>query len=103
MILPIANVLTPEEVALMAERLGTGRFQPGSVTAGWHAKLVKDNEQLRGDDPACSAANDLTPVDGQFDTTSHPPLRGVGRGVRHIHLSKNLPGYSARTFAQIGA
>ena len=52
MILPIANVLTPEEVALMVARLQGGRFQPGAATAGWHARLVKDNEQLRADDPA---------------------------------------------------
>jgi len=52
MILPIANILTPDEVAVMVERLGAGRFQPGAATAGWHARLVKDNEQLRGDDPA---------------------------------------------------
>ncbi len=52
MILPIANILTPDEVGLMMERLGSGRFQSGAATAGWHARLVKDNEQLRGDDPA---------------------------------------------------
>ncbi len=52
MILPVANVLLPDEVALMAERLSQGLFQPGAATAGWHARLVKDNEQLRGDDPA---------------------------------------------------
>lgn len=52
MILPIANVLTPEEVAMMVARLEGGRFQPGTATAGWHARLVKDNAQLRADDPA---------------------------------------------------
>lgn len=52
MILPVANVLTPDEVALMVDRLVSGRFQPGAATAGWHARLVKDNEQLRADDPA---------------------------------------------------
>lgn len=52
MILPIANILTPDDVASMVERLKGGRFQPGATTAGWHAKLVKDNEQLRADDPA---------------------------------------------------
>ncbi|MFV3129221.1 Fe2+-dependent dioxygenase [Niveispirillum sp. KHB5.9] len=52
MILPVANVLSPDEVASMVERLGGARFQPGLATAGWHARLVKDNEQLRADDPA---------------------------------------------------
>lgn len=52
MILPVANVLTPGQVATFRERLGAARFQPGAATAGWHAKLVKANEQLRPDDPA---------------------------------------------------
>lgn len=52
MILPVANVLSPEMVATMVERLTAGRFQHGSATAGWHARMVKDNDQLRADDPA---------------------------------------------------
>lgn len=52
MILPVANVLSPEEVSAMVGRLQAGQFQEGAATAGWHARLVKDNEQLRADDPA---------------------------------------------------
>lgn len=52
MILPVANVLTSEQVSEIVARLGGARWQPGSATAGWHARLVKENEQLRADDPA---------------------------------------------------
>lgn len=52
MILPVADILSAQEVASMVERLDGGRFQAGAATAGWHARLVKDNEQLRADDPA---------------------------------------------------
>lgn len=52
MILPVANVLSPERAAAIAARLAAGRFRPGAATAGWNARLVKNNEQLRDDDPA---------------------------------------------------
>lgn len=52
MILPVADVLSAGEVASMVDRLEGGRFQPGAATAGWHARLVKDNEQLHPDDPS---------------------------------------------------
>jgi len=52
MILPVANVLSPEQAAAIRARLAGGRFQPGAATAGWNARLVKENAQLRADDPA---------------------------------------------------
>jgi PKHD-type hydroxylase len=52
MILPILDVLTSGAVAEIRTRLDAGRFQDGKATAGWHARLVKENEQLRSDDPA---------------------------------------------------
>lgn len=52
MILPVANILDADQVALIRARLTQGRMQPGAATAGWNARLVKDNEQLRADDPA---------------------------------------------------
>jgi len=52
MILPVANVLTPDQIARFRERLSAARFQDGKATAGWHAKLVKANEQLSPADPA---------------------------------------------------
>lgn len=52
MILPIANILTSDQVDIMTARLAAATFQDGRATAGWHARLVKNNDQLSGTDPA---------------------------------------------------
>ena len=49
MIFSIDNVLTPEELQLIVETLEQADFVEGKTTAGWHAKLVKDNLQLKGE------------------------------------------------------
>lgn len=46
MILCIGNVLTEDELATITEKLQTAEFVDGKVTAGWHARLVKNNTQL---------------------------------------------------------
>ncbi|NET61882.1 MAG: Fe2+-dependent dioxygenase [Symploca sp. SIO2E6] len=46
MILSLAQVLTPEELNLITERLDATDFIDGKTTAGWHAKVVKHNTQL---------------------------------------------------------
>lgn len=45
MILPIGNVLTPAEVDEARAELAAIRFEDGRQTAGWNAKLVKNNRQ----------------------------------------------------------
>ncbi|MBD2109554.1 Fe2+-dependent dioxygenase [Nodosilinea sp. FACHB-13] len=45
MIVCIADLLTPDEVAQIKAGLAQAAFVPGETTAGWHAKLVKQNEQ----------------------------------------------------------
>ena len=45
MILIIKDVLTADECDYVAERMASMRFRDGKRTAGWHARLVKDNEQ----------------------------------------------------------
>ena len=45
MIVPIAGVLSPAQLAEIHARLDEGRFVDGRETAGWHARLVKDNQQ----------------------------------------------------------
>ena len=45
MIVCIADLLPPNEVAQIKEGLAQAAFVPGEATAGWHAKLVKQNEQ----------------------------------------------------------
>jgi PKHD-type hydroxylase len=45
MILVIDNVLTANDVAKVVDKLNGMKFVEGTATAGWHAKLVKNNMQ----------------------------------------------------------
>jgi PKHD-type hydroxylase len=42
----MARVLSPEELARIADLLQHGKFVDGKLTAGWHARQVKENRQL---------------------------------------------------------
>jgi PKHD-type hydroxylase len=46
----IGNVLSAEEVATVTAALARARFVDGRATAGFAARLVKDNEQAEGSD-----------------------------------------------------
>jgi PKHD-type hydroxylase len=46
MILAIDNVLNSEEIQFVVKSLSQAEFVDGKTTAGWHAKLVKNNTQL---------------------------------------------------------
>lgn len=47
MILNIANVLNESKLHLLVKELRQSTFIEGSLTAGWHARLVKKNTQLK--------------------------------------------------------
>lgn len=47
MLMTIADVLSPEDVREVRAALQDMRFEDGRATAGWSARLVKDNEQAR--------------------------------------------------------
>lgn len=47
MIFSIPNLLTPEELTEITTTLAEAEFVDGKLTAGWHAKLVKNNQQLK--------------------------------------------------------
>ena len=47
MIFTIPNVLTPEELKEINSSLAQGEFIDGKLTAGWNAKLVKNNQLLK--------------------------------------------------------
>jgi PKHD-type hydroxylase len=55
MMLGLDGVLTPDEVAAIAVRLGGAAYQDGKATAGWHARQVKANEQVPAEDPVSRA------------------------------------------------
>ena len=46
MIVCMAGVLEREELGRIAEILSRGTFVEGKLTAGWHARKVKENRQL---------------------------------------------------------
>ena len=48
MIFEIADVLSSEELTDINTILSKAEFVDGKLTAGWHAKLVKNNQQLKG-------------------------------------------------------
>ena len=47
MIFSIDRILSPEELAKIKQVLDQAEFIDGKLTAGWHAKLVKNNQQLK--------------------------------------------------------
>lgn len=48
MLLKIPNVLSPDDLAAVQVTLAKAEFVDGKLTAGWHAKQVKHNQQIRG-------------------------------------------------------
>ncbi|MEM9507530.1 MAG: Fe2+-dependent dioxygenase [Cyanobacteria bacterium P01_E01_bin.35] len=46
MIFTIDQVLNPDELLQINQTLDHAEFADGKLTAGWHAKLVKNNQQL---------------------------------------------------------
>jgi PKHD-type hydroxylase len=47
MIFKIPGILAPEELEYITSSLAQAEFVDGKLTAGWHAKLVKNNQQLK--------------------------------------------------------
>ena len=47
MLITIADVLSQADLEEVRAMLGSMRFEDGRATAGWSARLVKDNEQAR--------------------------------------------------------
>ncbi|MDJ0572813.1 MAG: Fe2+-dependent dioxygenase [Pleurocapsa sp. MO_192.B19] len=47
MIFSIDQIISPQELAEIKQILEQAEFVDGKLTAGWHAKLVKNNQQLK--------------------------------------------------------
>lgn len=47
MIFSINQILSPEKLTEIEQVLAQAEFIDGKLTAGWHAKLVKNNQQLK--------------------------------------------------------
>ncbi|KLN60465.1 nuclease PIN [Kiloniella spongiae] len=59
MLITIPDILDPPGLTRINELLDQGQFKDGKLTAGWHAKLVKNNTQLSGRDKAAKQATAL--------------------------------------------
>lgn len=59
MLLPIANVLTPEKVAQARKTLDAANWVDGKVTAGRQSAMTKDNMQLPEDAPEARQLGDM--------------------------------------------
>jgi len=59
MILSIANVLNATELQSLHQKLDLKDFVDGKTSAGWHARLVKHNTQLRSNAPALPELRNL--------------------------------------------
>lgn len=47
MIFCIPEIISPDELTTITQTLAQAEFIDGKLTAGWHAKLVKNNQQLK--------------------------------------------------------
>lgn len=47
MLFRIPQVLSPEDLTQISDVLAVAEFVDGKLTAGWHAKAVKNNQQLK--------------------------------------------------------
>jgi len=79
MILVIDDVLTSPDIAKVTDRLAALRFVDGTMTAGWHAKLVKNNLQLDRNQPEYPPLNKAVTE----ALLRHPTFRMAAR-PRHI-------------------
>ncbi|NEP18423.1 MAG: Fe2+-dependent dioxygenase [Leptolyngbya sp. SIO4C1] len=58
MVVEIPNVFTPEEAKDILDKLSEAEFIDGKKTAGWNAKGVKNNQQLKNSDPRAAVLKD---------------------------------------------
>lgn len=84
------NVLSPAQVREVMERLDDAAFEDGRATAGFRAKLVKANEQMRKDAPGLAANRALI----LEQLRKHPDFRNaaLARTIRPILISRYRPG-----------
>lgn len=84
------GVLEPQKAAEILGRLGEEAFEDGRATAGFRAKLVKDNLQVRRDAPGLKELREELAQ----ALRRHPQFRRAtfARAVRPILISRYKPG-----------
>ena len=84
------NVLSAQQVAEVLGRLEDAAFEDGKSTAGYRAKLVKANEQMKKDAPGLAANRTLILA----QLRKHPGFRNaaLAKAIRPILISRYRPG-----------
>ncbi len=76
MILVIKDALSPDDIIKVSDRLNALNFVDGTKTAGWHAKLVKNNQQVDRTQldytPLNKSVSEAIMRNGQFRTAARP-------------------------------
>jgi PKHD-type hydroxylase len=72
----INDVLSADDIAKVVDRMNALRFIDGTATAGWHAKLVKNNQQVDRSQPDYAplnkAVSDAIMRNGSFRIAARP-------------------------------
>lgn len=80
MIFKIPQVLSPEKIQTIRSLLNQAEFVDGKLTAGWHAKLVKHNQQLEQSFPESDSLKNTI----KQALNDHPLFQTAVR-PKHIH------------------
>lgn len=95
MILTFDDVLQAGAVARITDSLKPGDFDDGKLTAGWHAKLVKNNTQLTANDERTKSiltlAHEAVLKHAEFNRAFKPKI------TRRPMISRYVPGMSYGT------
>ncbi|HEY9878017.1 MAG TPA: Fe2+-dependent dioxygenase [Leptolyngbyaceae cyanobacterium] len=92
MIFKIPNLLNVEELEQVKTQLAQSEFIDGKLTAGWHAKLVKNNEQLPRQDKTYQQLKEIL-----HRALERSPLFQIAVRPRVVHsilFSRYSPGMS---------
>lgn len=92
MILTIENLLSADDLARLRSLLDEVDFIDGRKTAGWHAKLVKANEQSDGRNPKTAAARELVLAVLRANVTFN--LAVMPQAIRPVLFSRYREGMS---------
>ncbi|PSN11521.1 Fe2+-dependent dioxygenase [filamentous cyanobacterium CCT1] len=76
MIVCIADLLSADEVARLRDGLAQAEFVPGETTAGWHAKLVKQNQQAarQAAEPLKAVVQNALARNALFQAVAYPRI-----------------------------
>lgn len=78
MIFCIRDFLDAEQIRIIKEKLDAVLWRDGAATAGWHAKLVKNNQQARSRDEAAAEITESV----KEKALAHPLFRAAARPQR---------------------